>query len=128
MDYSAALPNESENPEGTSPWATSPGPTRSTFGATPGAGHPSSPLPPQSPYAEIAEQDQHGFAADVEPRSSTEQSTAPARPAENGESQPQSPRAEQRGAQEQRRQEPQRFHGTRGRQNVPQHKLQAKVT
>lgn len=129
MDYSTTPAGDSDHLAGASPWATSPNPDRTSFD------HPTSPLPPQSPYAEIAEHESQGFAAERPPPDSPEQSLATSKVSENGSEGPTSPTSptqhhpqqpQQRGQSDQsRNQERQRY---RPRQNAPQHKLQAKVT
>ncbi|KAF2808951.1 vacuolar protein sorting-associated protein Vps17 [Mytilinidion resinicola] len=111
MDYST-LPSD---PEGASPWASSPQHNRSAFEQPPTSDIPPSPLP-TSPYGEDSE-DHHPAL-----RTSSE----------NGEhaSHQQQPASPTRGPQEHQRQEPQRYHhGARQqRQQQPQYKLSAKIT
>ncbi|KAF2497455.1 vacuolar protein sorting-associated protein Vps17 [Lophium mytilinum] len=111
MDYST-LPSD---PEGSSPWASSPQHNRSAFEQPPTSDIPPSPLP-TSPYGEDSE-DHHPALG---PSS------------ENGEhaSNQQQPPSPTRGPQEHQRHEPQRYHhGARQqRQQQPQYKLSAKIT
>ncbi|KAK5149272.1 hypothetical protein LTR04_007257 [Oleoguttula sp. CCFEE 6159] len=147
MDYSS-LPHDPEHPGGASPWATSPQRSRSSFGPPSNSDITPSPLPPQSPYANEQEQEQE---PEHEREFSGDQERLPTQgrqPAENG-SGPNSPyryREQQQPQQQYRdqqqlplhhygqdgspRSDSQRYHGSRpqARQNVPQYKLQAKIT
>jgi hypothetical protein len=126
MDYSSPPASDQDHLAGASPWASSPNPDRTSFEQP--SNFPTSPLPPQSPYAEIAEHESQGFAAERPPPAVSEQPPSSSQPAENGGNHADAPSQAQAqpGQQDpQRKQEPQRY---RPRQNVPQHKLQAKVT
>jgi hypothetical protein len=138
MDYS---PHDPENPEGTSPWASSPQRQRNSYGP-PTNEIPSSPLPPQSPYVDddLTGTGFHGeHAAHAEPGTPRKvPENGEAEQAEHETSHSHSPHQQQTG----HRQEPphspgqapphspgqQRYHGVRARQAKVADKLQAKVT
>ncbi|MCJ1362070.1 Vacuolar protein sorting-associated protein 17 [Acarospora aff. strigata] len=155
MDYST-LPNDPDHPAGISPWSSSPQPNnRPSFQSRTSTDVPPSPLAAQSPYRpEPGLDSPQGYSNDQiggrvrygRPDSSGEGSV----PEENGGSSPdlsarlQSPQLGEPGfidqhqhqqqhqyAPQQRADGPQRYHtGVRAgqRQNVPQYKLQAKIT
>lgn len=153
MDYSS-LPSDPDNPAGSSPWSSSPQPTsRPSFQSPTTPDVPSSPLATQSPYrpepgSESAPDDSNeqmgGRGRYSRPESSGEGSL----PDENGSSPDlsarlQSPQLGEPGfneqqyhqhhhyAPQQRHEGPQRYHtGARAghRQNIPQYRLEAKIT
>ncbi|KAK8253427.1 Vps5 C terminal like-domain-containing protein [Phyllosticta capitalensis] len=127
MDYSSATAEDN------SPWVSSPHGQRPLLGEH--GDIPSEPLPPQSPYEDPAEAmaeqpfadepsqghpDIEAFGADHQTQATSEHQQ---------EHEDQQPPATPNQPQPQR-QEPQRYHGQRGsrQQNVPQYKLQAKIT
>ncbi|KAF2763397.1 vacuolar protein sorting-associated protein Vps17 [Pseudovirgaria hyperparasitica] len=124
MDYSAALPDEPG--PGHSPWASSPQHNRTSFGANTDV--PSSPLPAQSPYGD--DRQDGGFMGDQDTRSTSSHNDTFG---ENGRVEhqdlTQQPLSQQQpNLEQQQRQGPERYHGARARQSLPQYKLQAKVT
>lgn len=129
MDYST-LPHDPENPEGASPWASSPQHNRTSFGNPPTGDIPPSPLAPQSPYGEDGRQ--YGYMNEQDANKSQEthgeNGEQPQRQSEQGG--PQNPPRQQQQQHSQQRQEPQRYHhgGRQSRQHQPHYKLQAKVT
>ncbi|KAF2084103.1 vacuolar protein sorting-associated protein-like protein vps17 [Saccharata proteae CBS 121410] len=133
MDYSSAAADAS-------PWATSPQHSRTTFGSNNDV--PSNPLPPQSPYdADTTQPHEHQFGNNGGQTQShsgdgadeheyrQHQDHVPAGDAQYSEHQYQP--HDQAAGQEHHRQDPQRYHGQgsqRAQKNVPQYKLQAKIT
>ena len=136
MDYSS-LPNDPDHPVGSSPWQSSPQPTsRPSFTASEAGSMPSSPLAGES-------SDQ-----DIRVRRNPEENAQPVRSnaLENSQSngnlespplvqQPPQSQSQQQPRQSQSQQQrgaPNRYHGGANRnvqkQNLPQYKLQAKVT
>ena len=153
MDYSS-LPNDPDHPVGSSPWQSSPQPSRPIFNASETGSLPSSPLAKHSSYAaaspqgtegEISDQDIHDRGENAQPISSGAVET----PQPNGTNQASSnsmlspplmqqppqfqPQQQSRQPQNQQsRGAPNRYHGGANRnvqrQNLPQYKLQTKVT
>lgn len=150
MDYSS-LPNDPDHPVGSSPWQSSPQPTsRPSFTASETDSMPSSPLAKHTSYAAASPQGTEGEGSDqdIRIRRDPEENAQPARsnafensqsngnlqspplmqqpPQSHSQQQPRQPQSQQqRGA-------PNRYHGGANRnvqkQNLPQYKLQAKVT
>lgn len=157
MDYSS-LPNDPDHPIGSSPWQSSPQPTSRAFTASEASSAPSSPLakhspqrsdsPPRIGQDDSREEQRDGLGADEEGRSYVEE--PPAQPSVNGSAQrspdhaqtspqmeqptqtQQQQRQQSRQAHHQQRATPNRYHGATARQpqrqNLPQYKLQAKIT
>ena len=151
MDYSS-LPNDPDHPIGSSPWQSSPQPTSKAFSASEPSSAPSSPLAKHSrpktdsaPAGDQEHSDENNRVSrsiDEERQISSEESIA--QPTTNGdaktipENAEQPPQAQQqqrqqsRQSQQQQRTAPNRYHGGAARQpqrqNLPQYKLQAKIT
>lgn len=153
MDYSS-LPNDPDNPGGSSPWQSSPQPTsRPSFNASEADSIPSSPLAKHTPYTADSPPGTEGGSSDQEtlverntdenPQPSTTRrrlnggtqgssshSQGPPLMQQPPQSQPQQ-HARQPQSQQQRA-GPNRYHGGANRnnpkQNLPQYKLQAKIT
>jgi hypothetical protein len=155
MDYST-LPNDPDHPAGTSPWSSSPQPNNNipSFQSRTSTDAPPSPLATHSPYRpEPGSESAQEYPSDDNGRrrqySRPETPGEGSAPEENGSSPDlsarlQSPQPGEPGfidqpeyhqqhqyAPQQRSDGPQRYHtGARGgqRQNIPQYKLQAKIT
>ena len=153
MDYSS-LPNDPDNPAGSSPWQSSPQPTsRPSFTASEADSTPSSPLAKHAPYTADSPQGTEGESSDLDTHDerNTDENPQPGttRARLNGGRQDSSsysqgpplmqqlPQAQpqQHARQPQSQQQrtgPNRYHGganrTVPRQNLPQYKLQAKIT
>ena len=151
MDYSS-LPNDPDHPIGSSPWQSSPQPTSKAFPASEASSAPSSPLakhslqttdsPPAGDQEHSDENNRVNTSADEEGQIPGEESIA--QPTTNGHAKTISGNAEQppqaqqqqrqqsRQPQQQQRTIPNRYHGGAARQpqrqNLPQYKLQAKIT
>ena len=151
MDYSS-LPNDPDHPIGSSPWQSSPQPTSKAFPASEASSALSSPLakrslqttdsPPAGDQEHGDENNRVSRSADEEDQISGEEFTA--QPTTNGSAKAISENAEQppqsqqqqgpqsRQPQQQQRTTPNRYHGGAARQpqrqNLPQYRLQAKIT
>ncbi|KAF2834361.1 vacuolar protein sorting-associated protein vps17 [Patellaria atrata CBS 101060] len=142
MDYSSALPGDPENPGGPSPWASSPKHSRPSFG-TPSASTDSLPPPlyDESSYTSAQGQESpdltrsytsEGIPTDSPPRASNGREQREGEQAQHHHGQRSAQQYHQQQqqalqAQDQQRQSSERYHG-RPRQNIPQYKLQTKVT
>lgn len=155
MDYSS-LPSDPDHPIGSSPWQSSPQPTSRTFNASEASSAPSSPLAkhsssrPESPQVverngsseeqgsgnnaseESRSHEAAGLGLNGSARTATDNAQPPPRmqqPTQTQEQQSQQPRQPQS---QQQRSVPNRYHGGAARQpqrqNLPQYKLQAKIT
>ncbi|KAK7530271.1 retromer complex subunit Vps17 [Phyllosticta citribraziliensis] len=139
MDYSSA------SAEDNSPWVSSPRGQRPLLGEH--GDIPSEPLPPQSPYEDpsqavterpFADEPSQGHPEGLEPDNETQPVSENQQEQWGEHGQPQDHHAHPVDQQppatpdqsQPQRQEPQRYHGQRGsrQQNIPQYKLQAKVT
>ena len=152
MDYSS-LPSDPDHPVGSSPWQSSPQPTsRPGFNASETGSLPSSPLAKHTPYPADSPQGTEGESSDqdIHDRRNAGENVQPILPGAIEPSQPngsrqgssnsmQSPppqfQPQQQSRQPQNQQArgaPNRYHGGANRnvqrQNLPQYKLQAKVT
>lgn len=150
MDYST-LPNDPDHPAGSSPWQSSPQPASRQGFTSPRDQASASPTPGQSPYNNYDQRRGQEGGSDQEVAASRTGSYGGAKetlgytsaPAENGNSSnyseryqgPPSPEQGYGGQQYQQQQQrpvgPHRYHSAgrpTQRQNIPQYKLQAKIT
>ena len=154
MDYSS-LPNDPDHPVGSSPWQSSPQPTsRPSFTGSETGSIPSSPLARHAPYTADSSQgigggssdqdnlDEHNTAETRQPSSSkaaqingntqVPHDDMQSPPLTQQPPQPQSQQYAREPQSQQQRTGPNRYHGganrNAARQNLPQYKLQAKIT